>query len=174
MFEWFIELLQENQLLAAGVGTTIVGWLTYQIREIPAALQRHAKYQFTTTLDLTDRERTFVSLKYWLAERGRTRKLRHVSLTTHNEYDEDRRMEWYGYSPGRHMLWVNRRPVLLHLTRRHKEDGVYRGGYTEQISLTTIGRDSRVWVTLLEQAKARMKEATKFDRIPIYLSLIHI
>lgn len=169
MFQWFIELLQENQLLAAGVGTTIVGAITYQVRSIPSVIERHAIYQFTTTLDVTDREDTFVALKYWLSEQSKKRKLRHVSLTTHTDEKSEDEVEWYGYAPGRHLFWFKKRPVILNLTRRHKDDGVRSGGYTEQISLSTIGRNSDIWVQLLETAKSCMEGATKFDCIPIMM-----
>ena len=151
MIEKIITAINEisggNQFLAAAISAWILGVATYLLRKVPTDVARFVKKHLTTSITITSYNKSFYYLMQWLESNGYSKKFRRLKITN-GEYGCDKNaVKTVGY--GRHLMWYNRIPLLIELTRVDTRTQADK----EEVVLSKLGRGHALFDRLLAEVK---------------------
>lgn len=144
-----LELLFAGELAPALVATTITGAILYQIRAIPGILFKLLRRQFTVEFDVNSYSLTFDWIAEWLSKHPYTQTARLLRLTG---MWRDEGVVWQMVPGlGTHLIWHNRRPLILRVTETEGEAGRRP---LQTITITAFGRDPSIIHDIIHKAEA--------------------
>ncbi len=169
----FFSSLADNPIFGAGVGVASLGLGITMLRRAGLAGILVAQRQFTTSLEIASKDRSYQWVLQWINQhsRGRTQ---HIGVDTrvvqHDNGTNSTHFEFVP-SPGRHYLWFKRHLIQVEREREKTMVDLSSGTPWETVKLTMIGRDTKVFSDLLAEAKiaAARKEEGK---VIIYMPLM--
>lgn len=172
MVSWLPEAAinaMKSQLFAGGAMLAIMGSAIAWGRKIPSDIYHAIKRRFVVQVDIVGTDPLFGWFTRWLDAYPQIKRSRLITASSSyarsdrrgasiHEGDSDEVEPppeiLFAPAPGRHFLWIKRRPVML--TRERKEapgkDGEY-GGYFETYTLRAFGRSNAMLKQILEDAR---------------------
>lgn len=75
-----IQVIQKNPLLAAALGLWSAAMLSYFTKDLPMAICKIIKKQFTTSIEIPSNEHSFKAITSWLEDNGKTKFFRALRL----------------------------------------------------------------------------------------------
>ncbi len=144
---WVTKVSGGNEFMAAAISAWILGVATYLLRKVPTDVGRFTKKHLTTSITITSYNKSFYYLMQWLETNEYSKKFRRLKITN-GEYGCDKNaVKTVGY--GRHLMWYNRIPLLIELTRVDTRTQADK----EEVVLSKLGRGHALFDTLLAEVK---------------------
>ncbi|HWK90248.1 MAG TPA: AAA family ATPase [Longimicrobium sp.] len=137
----------QSELFAGGLALTLLGAVLATCRKVPWALGKLVVRQVTTCIEVPSTDPLFPRVSLYLDQHPDTRHSRLLTATLNRsgqgKGEESQERVLFAPAPGAHLLWFNRRPVLL--TRERKDAPATqgeRGAFVETFIFRSPGRDS--------------------------------
>lgn len=159
----------KTQLFAGGIMLTLIGSAIAWGRQVPAQCIGFLRRRFIVQVDILGTDPLFRWLCAYLDELPSIKKSRLITASAndavrrldniepHNAGADAKPAVMFTPAPGRHLIWVNGRPIVLQRERKEVTGGSGRdyGGFQETFTLRAIGRSSAMLRNLLEEARDR-------------------
>lgn len=138
-----IEAMGQNQFLTGMIGATLTGGALFALRQAPAKVFAVLKETFSTTLTIESDEPAYTHLNVWLARSSAAKSARRLMMAEAYDFEAGRWVNQLTLGQGWHLIWIDRRPVLVH---RHIQEAdalgkALGGGKQQRLTVTTLGRD---------------------------------
>ena len=163
-YEAFIQPIAQNQVVTGLSFTALLGAVGYQLRSIPALIERAARRAIVVSMTVTSADPTFVWIERWLAAQSYSQRAKDLTLRS---YDEGGERAWRGdettswaLSPGDglHWFWWRRNFIWLHRsTEKASGNSGPQGRVTEVVKLHTFGRSQAVLRAIVADASSAAK-----------------
>ncbi len=173
MIQHLLETLNQNAFFSGGLSLMVIGAVAALLRKLPAQAWTFLQRRLSITIEIPDRDPAFRWLQVWLAAQPYARRARDLSLATtwipaDAETDaavvfdpEDSaatgpssRVKFLlSPAPGVHLMFYQRRLVLLHRSRRDLQNGNSRT-FQETLSLQVFGGSRALVEQLLTESRA--------------------
>lgn len=165
MLEQLLQKINEvtggNQFMAAALSAWLLGVATFFFRKVPQDIMALVKKHLTTSMTLTSNNASFYALMRWLEEKGYAKKFRRIKITN-GRFGDGNIIKSVGY--GRHIMWHGWIPLLVELERR---DSVADRD-KEEITLTKLGRNHKLFDSLLEAFAVNDEDHSATTKIRMY------
>merc|ERR1712038_331864 len=114
------------------------------------AFRRHCMM----TLEVTGRDKSYSWLLQWISSRGT--RTQHLSVeTTSNQTETGKIATNFDFVPstGAHFMWYKGHWIRIERTREKQMVDMTVGAPWESVTLTTVGRNRRIFYSLLDEAR---------------------
>lgn len=159
---WF-NTQAETQIFGGIAAVSILGYLGFLLRAVPAKLLNWCKRSFTTQVTVRSDDQMFFIVAEWLGAQhfmSRSRRLKLVTKSAHHRNapqavsDEEQRLEYlFVPAPGMHWFWHRGRPILLEIGQGQDGKSETKGFIIiENITLHTLGRTPSIFRDIMDEA----------------------
>jgi len=152
-----LELVNNNQILAAGLGLYGAGIMTFLLRGVPNKIYYFSKRHLTTSLTITSQHDIFHNTMKWFEEEFKNKNFRTIKLSN-GRWGDDGAIKSIGY--GHHWMWRDRKLLFIELIREEAND-------TERdkdtLIITKLGRRHKLFNELIPSFKESTKDRNKND-----------
>lgn len=154
-----IDQLLENQMLVGLVGATLTGAGLFALRQVPVKAVMAIREAFSTTLMIDSDEPAYHHLNVWLARSQAAREARRLMIAEAYDYEAGRWVNQITLGQGWHLIWIKRRPILIH---RHIQEAdalgkALGGGKQQRLTAITLGRDQSGLRELVARAESEYR-----------------
>jgi chaperone BCS1 len=158
-------LHNQNQFASGGLLLMAVGSILAMAKAVPAKIWAWFKNQITISVTVNDDSaEEFYLLRRWLSTQSFMKRARHLDVSYNANYENA-----LSPAPGHNQYFCSHWRVFKLLVTRieKKEEGGYtRGKRPETITLTTLGRNSKVFHQIVHKVKAEAKaDPTPYLRV---------
>lgn len=148
-------MIAGNQLLVGLVGATLTGGLMFAARAIPGKVFEGLREMFSTTLVIDSDEASYYHVNLWLARSLAAKTARRLMMAEAYDHEQGRWRSQITLGQGWHLLWIDRRPMLIH---RHIQEAdalgkALGGGKQQRLTVTTLGRNQDAIRKVMEIAE---------------------
>lgn len=142
----FLAELQNNPLLATGLGLGGAGILTFWIKDIPKALYRFLKRELTTELVMTNQNTSYYNMLKWVEKNFSGKNFRKLKLTNGRWGYNNEATTSIGY--GLHYLRYKKSILLINLVKEAANQSNYD---KETLFITKLGRSRKLFDDLVKE-----------------------
>lgn len=153
-----VEIFKSNQLLATATGVYGAGVLTFLLRNIPSKIIEFLKRHLTTTMTITSQNNIFHDTMKWFEREFKNKNFRTIKLSNGKYGYGEKTVKSLGY--GHHYFWWNKQLFLINLK---KEEGNKTEYDKDTLTITKLGRNHKVFNTLIERFVKVEKDITKTE-----------
>lgn len=125
-----------------------ISFVLFQARALPGRVWSLLTNQFSVQMTVYSDQPAFLLLARWLSMHPSAARARRMVIQSWwSRIDRDTNQHAFSHGEGRHLIWVNRRPVLVvrSTTKSPNETGRF-----ETITMTTIGRSQKPFRKILD------------------------
>lgn len=159
VYQFVLEQLGKNDLIAGGAVLGAIAFLTAQLRNVPMTVARWMRLLLVTHVDIPDRSESFTWVSDWLSSHSYSRKSRRITIEGHGKTIKTTP------APGNHFIWWRGRPVILKRVRKEGTGDNAHRAFRESWSITIFGRRRGI-ENFIEECRAASKpEEAKYIRI---------
>lgn len=142
----FLTALQNNPLLATGLGLGGAGVLTFWIKDIPRAIYRFLKRELTTELVMTNQNTSYYNMLKWVEKNFGRKNFRKLKLTNGRWGHNNETTTSIGY--GFHYLRYQKTILLINLVKESSNQSNYD---KETLFITKFGRSRKMFDNLVKE-----------------------
>jgi len=147
--------LSKNPMFAGGLGIAGLGVGAAMLRRGLLSGMLVAQKYYTVSLEVASKDRSYQWLLHWLARytRNKTQHLSVETTITHMQGGQINAAFDFVPSTGNHWFWYKNRLINVRREREKQMVDLQSGSPWETVTLTSLGRDRSVFVSLLNEAR---------------------
>ena len=142
------ETIQNNQLLAAGIGLSGAGIITFWIKDVPRSIYAFLKRELTTELTITSQNLAFHNVLKWIEKNYKNKNFRKLKLTNGRWGWNKSTTTSVGY--GLHWIKYNKKFFLINLVKESSNQSEYD---KETLTITKIGRSRKIFDDFIKEVE---------------------
>jgi chaperone BCS1 len=148
--------IQGNQLLAAGLGLSGAGIITFWVKDVPRSIYKFLKRELTTELIVTSSNLAFHNILKWIEKNYKDKNFRKLKLTNGRWGHRDNATTSIGY--GLHYVRYNGHLFLFNLV---KETSNQTEQDRETLYITKVGRSRKIFDGFIKEIETLDLDTTK-------------
>lgn len=157
----------DNQFFTGGVGIALLGFAAQFAKRGSSLAQSMVRRHCVVTLEVTSKDSSYPWVLNWLNSHGRTTQHLSVNTALKKQRDGSTSLSFeMTPGPGKHWIWYEGRYFMVERTRETGAVNMHNGTPWEKVVLTSLGRNVRVFSSLLVEAQRNaMKREEGFTTI---------
>jgi chaperone BCS1 len=151
-----IETIQNNQLLAAGIGLSGAGIITFWVKDVPRSIYAFLKRELTTELTITSQNIAFHNTLKWIEKKYKNKNFRKLKLTNGKWGWNENTTTSIGY--GIHWIRYNKKFFLINLVKESANQSEYD---KETLTMMKIGRSREIFDNFVKEIETLDLDVSK-------------